>query len=292
MRVAAQNRVRALGAGSLLAAVLVWMAAVPLLASQEIVILTPDPRIRLTAEAESGLLSGEIEAGVRISSAILRIARLAGVEVQLRADLGEIPRAIALDGVTVETALERVSRGHSLALFYGASGDTPRSLRTVWVVAEGDPSSSPVRLSAAWSQPTETEEAPQDPVLTRAIGQRDIARLSYSADPTAIEKLREIASHSPDPVLRRSALSALAGVDPRGSFALFESIGLRDTSADVRIEAARSVMRTSNHRGGAVVRAAGQREKDPVVRDILLRLAAGESVARHASGLSRDRALR
>lgn len=250
-------------------------------AGQQTVILTDDPRMRLAADPATGLLSGSIDAGAAVALAILRIGQLAGIEVRLPGRLGILPHPVTLDGVTAETALNRVGRGLSLIYFHGHGDGAQRQVRTVWVIAEGAAGPAPRPLTAEFQNaPEKPEGPPVDPVLDRAIGQREIAKLSYRGDAAAIAELRETAVEADDPALRSSALSALAGIDPVDSFALFEIRGLRDPSAEVRIEAARSLMRSAHPRGAAVVLAAARREAEPVARDILTRLATGETVER------------
>ncbi len=118
--------------------------------------------------------------------------------------------------------------------------------------------------------------------MERAISVREIVALSYAADRTAVDKLRETAVSSEDPATRRAALSALAGIAGRQNLELFIRTGLVDPDHSVRIEAARGIVRLMGDRGRTIVETAASREDDPEARDIMLRLARGETVERPA----------
>ena len=83
-----------------------------------------------------------------------------------------------------------------------------------------------------------------------------------------------------------AALSALAGVAGHRNLELFVRSGLADADQGVRLEAARSIIRLMGDRGRTIVEAAARRENDPDARDIMQRLARGDTVERTRTRLS------
>ncbi|MCG6903644.1 MAG: hypothetical protein LJE68_13275 [Rhodobacter sp.] len=241
-------------------------------------------------DRSSGRLSGSVAAGEDIDATIARIGRQAGFEARLQPGLGKTASVVNLDGLTVEAALRRLLRNRSFVIFRGGSDANSEQISRIWVVVEGETFDRDWQpdTPVAVPEPPEPDPDAPDPVITHAIAVRDIIRLSNIADAEAIARLRDLATDAKDPALRRAAISALAGAAGAASFNLFAYWGLRDPDPTVRIEAARSLMRIDRYSAPAILEAAAVRETDTSAREILQRLAAGETVE-HVTAISRTR---
>ena len=239
----------------------------------------------LTIDPASGRLAGHIPAGSSVAEIAQRIAEIARIELEIRGDLGSLRDPVSVDGLSIEAALKRIAPSRSLVISYAPhrpgseslpSGPAERTIQKI--VVGGGPAVDP-----GDPEPESTPAAePLNPEVERAISVREIVALSYAADRTAVEKLRDTAVASEDPATRRAALSALAGIAGRQNLELFIRTGLVDPDQSVRIEAARGIIRLMGDRGRTIVETAAAREDDPTARDIMLRLARGETVERPA----------
>ncbi|SHL76210.1 hypothetical protein SAMN05444414_1379 [Roseovarius marisflavi] len=232
-------------------------------------------------------LSGKVDAGTSITDTIRQIGRTAGFEVRLQPGLGELDYPVNLDGLTIEDALRSLVRDQSYVVFRGLAHGGSEGISKIWVMAEGGEFDIEIGQTAPISGSNQNDFQSEKPYLkvTRAIAVRDIVKLSNIADEESINTLRKLAVDASDAAIRRSALSALAGIAGEESHNLFEFSGLKDPDVLVRIEAARSLLRVDHHRGPAIVEAAAQRETDQSAREIMERMAKGESVQR-VTGMS------
>lgn len=241
--------------------------------------------IDLAFDAKSGLLSGQVLSGTSRAAIIERIGEVAGIDVKLSARLGKLGRAIEFDGLTVGAALNRIISANSVVLFYDDSA-TPPEIRKIWVVAEADGDVPTAEMAEGTPQAAATSPPVQPTASERATAVREIVQLSYNGNAASVDQLQHIAANAPDPGFRRAALSALAGMPAVDSFETFVTHGLRDPDATVRIEAARSLIRTKNVNARTLIERAARRETSQDTRDTLMRLAKGEAVSR-AAGLNR-----
>jgi HEAT repeats len=269
------------------AAISVGMAASPLAAAQQTILFgsqAPD----IGFEPATGEVSGRIEAGQSVAGIARQLGSLACVDLEIHGDPGGVRWPITLDGLDIEAALERIAEGHSLIVTYGPAFSGSRTdvagpaIRGIVLIANTNARGPDLRAE----QPAKTEipvATDADPQIARAVAQRDIVALSYSGGQHAIEQLGRTAIQADDPALRRAAMSSLVSIAGHQSLTLFRQNLARDADDTVRIEAARSILRVDYPRGRPIVEAAARREKEPSVRDIMLRLARGESVERTAT---------
>ncbi len=267
------------------AAISCAIAALPLPALGSPAEAPPGASHTLTLDPTSGHLAGHIPAGASVAEVARRIGEIARIELEIRGDLGTLRDAVSVDGLSIEAALKRIAPNRSLVISYAphrpGSESVPSGLagRTIKKIVVG----SGTLVERRDPEPESTPAAkPLDPEVERAISVREIVALSYAADRTAVDKLRETAVASEDPATRRAALSALAGIAGRQSLELFIRSGLVDPDQSVRVEAARGIVRLMGDRGRTIVETAASREHDPEARDIMLRLARGETVERPA----------
>jgi len=243
----------------------------------------------LTLDPASGRLAGHIPAGASVAEVARRIGEIARIELEIRGDLGTLRDPVWLDGLGIEAALKRIAPKRSLVVSYvplrpgGESAPSGLAGRAIGKIVLG----SGALVERGRPEPDETTAAkPLAPEVERAISVREIVALSYAADRTAVDKLRETAITSADPATRRAALSALAGIGGNRNLDLFIRSGLADADQSVRVEAARGIIRLMGDRGRTIVQAAASREEDFAARNIMQRLARGESVERAATRMS------
>lgn len=272
----------------LVAAALLCAAAFPLAASQQDGTPPGIAQSEITFDPDTGRLGGRIDKGTDIADAVTRIGRVAGFGVEVQPGLGALARDVSVDGLTPDAALNRLIRTGSVVIF--RSGGGAGDIAKVWIITEGTGFQETANATRALAE-TEPMPDPRELRLARAVAAREVIALANAATPQAIDRLQDLALGADDPATRRSAISALAGTAPAGSYNLIVYAGLRDPDATVRIEAARATLWIDPHNGPAVIEQAAAREDDPTARDLLLRLARGETVDRVAD-MSHDRQLR
>lgn len=271
---------------SVLTAMLLCVAALPLDASQSVEAPNATYSFDLGLDPETGRLTGWVEAGTEISSVISKIGELADIEAHVHPSLGRLRSAVRLDGLTIEAALRNLTQDYSTVIVDGGPGKEPTEVSKIWVIVEGGQSELGLPTTVTYSQATGSVRGGYSPDVARAASVREIVKLANKADEESISQLRDLAVSAEDPALRRAAISSLAGIAGVESFDLFVDSGLLDPDATVRIEAARSVMRVNRQDGADIVAVAAQREIDPPTREIMERLAKGETVDRNP-GFSR-----
>ncbi len=242
----------------------------------------------LAYDARKGVLTGWVPQGADRAEVVRRIGELAGADVEIGVKLGVLSKAVVFDHVSAEHSVRQLLSRESVVFLYDDVNDKGTVLRKIWVVADGLPP-NPVAQASSPSPVAQTE-APAEELSRddRAVALRDLVKLSYNADARSIRRLEDIAKDAKDPAERKAALSALAGLSEAYSGEVFVTHGLRDRDAAVRIEAARSLLRTNNIHADALIRNAAEKEADMLIRETLNDLARGETVER-AGSLDRTR---
>lgn len=234
----------------------------------------------LAFDAQTRVLTGRVPQGADRADVVRRIGALAGADVEIGAPLGVLRTAVEFDHVSAEQSVRQLLSRESVVFLYDDATDGSTVLRKIWVVADGTPPVSVVQDDPASPVVQAEAAAGEYRHEDRAVALRELVKLSYNADAGSIRRLEEIAKGAEDPVERQAALSALAGLAGGYGGEVFVTHGLRDRDGAVRIEAARSLLRTNNIHANALIRNAAEKEEDVGVRDALYTLARGGTVAR------------
>jgi hypothetical protein len=178
------------------------------------------------------------------------IGRQARLTVHLDGSL-RTPITGTFTGVPLESAIRRLTRGHSSSFAYAAASHPDQAARLIeiWVIE-----SSPGVASAA----------PAD-LRARPTRLASVGNLRRRRDDGAIAELRRILAEDPDPVVRtRAALALSRPGDARATPALIAA--LADRQPAVRIQAVRGLQRVEGDRAGEALGRVLLTDADPSVR--------------------------
>ena len=215
-----------------------------------------------------------------VSASLRQLALEAGINLEIRGELGGQSQAIHIEGLSTLEAIERLSTGHSLVILDSANSANPKRIIVIATPDEA-PTSSRSLLTAQLEHKSHSDTKPHhaDEANEDAVALRQVVELSNSADSAAIEKLSKIAISGDEPALRSAALSALSTLQGRQISALLKQ-GLRDSAPEVRITAARALLWNFGDGAISTIQAAANAEQDEQTKAELQILAKGKLLNR------------
>ncbi|MBI4562434.1 MAG: HEAT repeat domain-containing protein [Candidatus Rokubacteria bacterium] len=222
----------------------------------------PAPTIHVAVR--QGLLTVNVR-DRRLADVLRVIGAQAGVRVVL---LGDLDTSVtqSFNDVPLDEGIQRLVRGYSLALIYGAARDPAGAnvLTEVWVIGSSPVEKVQMNTDAA-------EDASPKEALPTPARRRDT--------PTTADLIRTL-SQDRDPRVQARAAKALARIGgPEAAAAL--RAALADQEASVRIEAARALGKVEGADAVQALRGVLSADSDPRVRQAVVQALAalpGEEV--------------
>jgi hypothetical protein len=184
------------------------------------------PPVPLAVTVDHGLVSVDVRDAL-LADVLHEIAAQAGVQVTIRSGgTDRVTQTFA--GVSLDEAIRRLAQGYDVVLIYGSARGRARPGRLAEVrVYEASTRAVPVVVDPR-----------QRNARLRVV--RSLIWQARRRRPGALTSLAGILASDPDPVVRRSAAAALAGLrEPEAVAALTTALG--DQDASVRVAALSSL---------------------------------------------------
>jgi hypothetical protein len=202
-----------------------------------------------------GPLAGRLD-GVPFDQALATLARALPVPITIRGSVGREPVSIALDGISVESALRQLLRGRSYVAVYGEDAANPGVPRLAEIIVLGEP--------GAGGQDVEREASPTTP-MPASMPAPPMKRIRTSP-PRDERELHHLARRGATAGERRGALTALAHRRPGRDTTALLAAALDDPDEQVRAVALRHLAALPDAPPAAAVARVAREDTSPHLR--------------------------